>query len=84
MQLTQIQLDAIKKQYRLSPREIQIVDLILKGIESNEEISKNLGVTVLSAKRYVHDLYAKIGISSKLGVALKIINSIHKSNPMSF
>lgn len=78
MELTKKQLEQIKIQYRLSPRETQIVELILKGVESNEDISTNLGVTVLSAKRYVHDLYAKIGISSKLGVALKIINSIHK------
>ena len=78
MQLTQKQLDEIKQQYRLSPRETQIVDLILKGVESNADIADNLGVTVLSAKKYVHDLYSKIGTSTKLSVALKLINSIHK------
>jgi len=78
MQLTQKQLEQIKKKYRLSPRETQIVELILQGVDSNAEIAKRLGVTVLSAKRYVHDLYSKIGTSSKLSVALTIIDSIQK------
>lgn len=78
MQLTKKQLDQIKKQYRLSPRETQVVDLILKGVDSNVEMTKILGLHIGTTRRYVHDVYAKIGISSKLGVALKVINSIHK------
>jgi ATP/maltotriose-dependent transcriptional regulator MalT len=78
MKLSPKQLEQIKKQYRLSPRETQIVELILQGVESNEDLSKNLGVTLLSAKRYVHDLYGKMGTSTKLSITLKVIDSIHK------
>jgi len=78
MQLTKEQREQIKNQYRLSPRETQIVELILKGIESNSDIAKNLNVTLLSAKRYVHDLYSKMGTSTKLSIVLKILDSIHK------
>ena len=78
MQLTQKQLEKIKQQYRLSPRETQIVELILQGVDSNEKMTKILGLHIGTTRRYVHDVYAKIGISSKLGVALTIIDSIHK------
>jgi len=78
MELTKKQLEEIKKQYRLSPRETEVVDLILQGVDSNEEISKRLGVSLAVAKRYVHDVCAKFRISSKLGIAIEIINSIHK------
>ena len=77
MELTAKQLEQVRKQYRLSPRETQIVELILQGVESNAEIAEKLNVTVLSAKRYVHDLYAKIGTSTKLSVALIVIDSIN-------
>ncbi|HCO92968.1 MAG TPA: hypothetical protein DIU00_03300 [Phycisphaerales bacterium] len=78
MELTPNQLEQIRKQYRLSPRETQIVDLILRGYDSNAEIALVLDITDGTAKQYVHDLYGKTQTSSKLRLALKIINSIHE------
>jgi len=78
MQLTQVQLDAIKKQYRLSPRETQIVELILKGVDSNAEIAKNLDLSTGTVKQYVHVLFARFHINSKTNLVLKIFESIHK------
>ena len=84
MQLTKKQLDQIKKQYRLSPRETQIVELILKGVDSNAEIAKRLGLTTATVKQYVHVLYARVQVGSgtqvdtKLSLAIKIIDSIQK------
>ena len=78
MELMSKQLEQIKKQYRLSPRETQIVELILQGVDSNEKMTKILGLHIGTTRRYVHDLYGKMGTSTKLSIALKIINSIHK------
>jgi len=78
MQLTQKQLEKIKKQYRLSPRETQIVDLILQGIESNAEIAKRIGISTGTSKQYAHVLFAKVQAESKLDLAMKIVDSIQK------
>ena len=78
MQLTKKQLDAIKKQYRLSPRETQIVELILKGVDSNEKIASKIGISTGTVKQYTHVLFAKVQAVSKLDLAMKIIDSIHK------
>ena len=78
MELTQKQLEQVRKQYRLSPRETQIVDLILRGADSNEKLTNILKLHIGTTRRYVHDVYAKTQTSSKLSLALKIINSIHE------
>jgi len=78
MQLTQKQLEQIKNQYRLSPRETQIVELILKGVDSNAEIAKNLDLSTGTVKQYVHVLFARFHINSKTNLVLKIFESIHK------
>lgn len=76
MKLTQKQLEQIKKQYRLSPRETQIVDLILQGVDSNAEIAKKLGLTTNTIKQYVHVLFARINTSSKTNLVIKIFESL--------
>jgi len=76
MKLTKKQLEKIKKQYRLSPRETQIVYLILKGVDSNREIAKTLGISLGVAKRYVHDVCVKSGKSSKLEIAILLIDQL--------
>jgi len=78
MQLTQKQLDSIKKQYRLSPRETQIVELILEGVDSNAEIAKRLGLSTGTVKQYVHVLFARFYINSKTNLVIKIFESIQK------
>ena len=80
MQLTKKQLDAIKEQYKLSPRETQIVELILKGVDSNAEIAENLGLSTGTVKQYVHVLFARFHINSKTKLVLTIVDSIHKNH----
>ena len=71
MKITEKQLEKFCKKYRLSPRESQILKLIIDGVDSNAEIAKRLGVTLLSAKVYVHNLYAKVGVSSKVKLVVQ-------------
>ncbi|MHC4206960.1 MAG: response regulator transcription factor [Planctomycetota bacterium] len=76
MKLTKKQLEQIKTQYRLSPRETQVVDLILQGVDSNAELAKSLGLTIATIKQYVHVLFAKFHINSKTNLVIKIFESI--------
>ena len=76
MKLTKKQLEQIKNQYRLSPRETQIVELILQGVDSNAEIAKKLGLSTGTIKQYVHVLFARFNISSKTNLVIKIFESI--------
>jgi DNA-binding CsgD family transcriptional regulator len=57
--------------YGITPREAQILDLILQGIDSNQEIADKLGITVSTAKFYMHTIYIRTNINSKLALAMK-------------
>jgi len=76
MELTQKQLEQVRKHFRLSPRETQIVDLILRGIDSNAEIARIIGISTGTVKQYTHVLFAKVKAELKLSLAMKIIDSI--------
>lgn len=80
MKLSAKTLARIKNHYRLSPRETQVVELILLGIDSNAEIANRLGVSLGVAKRYVHDVCVKLGKSSKLELAILLIDGLMKDN----
>jgi DNA-binding CsgD family transcriptional regulator len=66
MNLTKKQLEAIKTYYSLSNRQIQIVELMLSGIESNQDLAKSIGITTATLKVYMRHLYAKLGVNSKM------------------
>lgn len=59
-------LKQIQKKYRLTDREIQVIELLFQGIDSNKDIAKKLGVTVGTAKAYVHSIFIKLRVKTKL------------------
>lgn len=54
---------------RLTPREMQIVSLIVLGCK-NKEIATRLGVTEQVVKNYLRTVYDKTGVSDRLELAL--------------
>ena len=54
---------------RLTPRELQIVALIVQGCK-NKEIGLRLGVTEQVVKNYLRSVYDKTGVSDRLELAL--------------
>lgn len=54
---------------RLTPRERQLVDAILDGVD-NREIAQRLGVKEQTVKNQLTALYRKTGASSRLELAL--------------
>jgi DNA-binding NarL/FixJ family response regulator len=58
---------------RLTPREMQIVALIVQGCK-NKEIANRLGVTEQVVKNYLRSVYDKTGVSDRLELALFTIH----------
>ena len=51
------------KEKQLSPRERQVVELLLQGCE-NDEIAKQLNITPRTVKAYLNRLFLRFGINS--------------------
>lgn len=77
MKLTPRQLDKLREAFRLSPREIEVLGLLLEGVGSNEELARRLGVTVPTAKTLLRFVYAKTGRASKHEVIILCIDMLH-------
>jgi len=58
---------------RLTPKEIQIVALIVQGFK-NKEIACHLGTTEQVIKNYLRNVYDKTGVSDRLELALFTIH----------
>lgn len=53
----------------LTPREVEIVGLVGKGL-SNKEIARELGVSVPTVRTHLNKVYEKIGLVSRVELAL--------------
>ena len=74
------------KTVRLSPRERQIVDLLLQGCENNE-IAKELNIARRTVKAHFNRLFLRFGIADgikrvKLAILLHRRQACQKSNYM--
>ncbi len=52
----------------LSPRERQLVGLVVKGLR-NREIAARLGITEGTVKVYLHAIFARLGVTSRTELA---------------
>jgi DNA-binding NarL/FixJ family response regulator len=55
---------AFRRRYRLSAREGQITELILRGWD-NRHIAQALGITVTTTKKHVGRIFDKVGVDSR-------------------
>jgi DNA-binding CsgD family transcriptional regulator len=72
--LTDEELARVGRRYRLTPRELELVGLILEGADSNRQIAERMGVSLLTSKNRLVSVYRKTRTSSKLELALKIVS----------
>jgi DNA-binding NarL/FixJ family response regulator len=56
--------DAVKRCYRLSDREAQVVDLVLRGY-GNRDIALALGIAPTTAKKHLSSIFTKVGVDSR-------------------
>jgi len=61
------------KQYRLTRREVEIV-MAVAGGESNKDIAQRLNVREDTVKHHISNVFAKLGVSSRLELAVFAIN----------
>jgi DNA-binding NarL/FixJ family response regulator len=59
----------------LTGRELQIVELISRGL-SNKEISRNLSIETCTAKNHVQNILQKLGVHRRSQAAAKVRDSI--------
>jgi DNA-binding NarL/FixJ family response regulator len=57
----------------VTPREEQVVALVAEGL-SNREIAQELGVSEHTVKKYVFRIFEKLGISTRVELALYAVN----------
>ncbi len=63
-----------EKEYNLSKRELEVLELILKG-ESTEQISNSLFISNNTVKKHSLNLYRKFNVNSRL----QLVNLIHSA-----
>ena len=59
----------LARPFNLTTRELEIVDRVVKG-ESNKEIAASLGVTEDTVKHHLTSVFDKVGVSSRVELAV--------------
>jgi DNA-binding CsgD family transcriptional regulator len=62
---------AFRQRYRLSARESQITELVLRGC-GNREIAQTLGITTATAKKHLGRIFDKVGVDSRSQLRAKL------------
>lgn len=62
----------LKRRYDLTPREIEIADLVCRGLE-NGSIAKHLKIRPGTVKAHVRNIYRKVKVSSKIRMLLRFV-----------
>jgi len=72
MKLGEESREELRKDYRLSPREVELLELVLEGIDSNAKLARRMGIATGTVKQYLHVLFAKFRVSSKVGLIIAV------------
>jgi len=64
-------ISAFRDRYRLSRREIQVAELVLRGYR-NRHIAATLGITSATIKKHLSRIFEKVGVDSRAQLASKL------------
>jgi DNA-binding NarL/FixJ family response regulator len=53
----------------LTPRELEIVSMVAKGLR-NKEIARKLAIAEGTVKIHLHNIYQKLGVDSRVALTL--------------
>jgi DNA-binding CsgD family transcriptional regulator len=70
--------DAFIDKYHITPRENNIIAIMAKGL-SNKEIAYELGITAMTVKNHIYNIYQKAGAKSKVELLILMNNYDHNS-----
>ena len=76
VKLTTEQLDTLRKAFRLSPRETQIIALLFSGITDSAALAREMKLTVGSTKGILSRVYAKGRVSDKTQLVLACLDTL--------
>jgi DNA-binding CsgD family transcriptional regulator len=71
-------LDNLVREYNISKREREIMELILEG-KSNKEIEGQLFISFNTVKNHIYNLYQKLGVNSRSQLMHLVMTSNHAS-----
>jgi len=64
---------------RPSERQWLIIEQVAHGL-TNREIARNLGISDKVIKKYVSEIYLRLGVRNRMGLALWYEEQVHKGN----
>jgi DNA-binding CsgD family transcriptional regulator len=64
-------MSVFKNRYRLSKREIQVIELVLRGY-NNGHIAKTLGITPATTKKHLSRVFAIVAVDSRAQLTSKL------------
>jgi DNA-binding NarL/FixJ family response regulator len=62
----------VQKKYDLTPREIEIAELVCNGLR-NGSIAKHLRIRPGTVKTHTRNIYRKVRVRSKIGMLLRLV-----------
>jgi two-component system nitrate/nitrite response regulator NarL len=69
-----------RKEYGLTPRELDIIAKIASG-HSNKEVGEEFSISERTVKHHLTNIFSKVGVSSRLQLALFAVNHHLMSDP---
>jgi DNA-binding CsgD family transcriptional regulator len=69
-----IEVTVMAQDYQLSKREREVIGLLLQG-QSNKLIALSLGISERTVEFHLTNIYAKLQVSSRIELILKLVNS---------
>jgi DNA-binding CsgD family transcriptional regulator len=65
-------LDSFRRRYRLSGREAQVAELVIRG-RRNREIAVALGITSETTKKHLKRVFGKVGVRTRVQLANRLM-----------
>jgi DNA-binding NarL/FixJ family response regulator len=63
----------VGRRYELTPRELQIAELVCRGYR-NDRIARDLRIRPGTVKTHVRNIYRKVKVRSKIAMLLRFVN----------
>lgn len=63
----------VRRRYELTPRELQIAELVCRGFR-NDRIARDLRIRPGTVKTHVRNIYRKVKVKSKIAMLLRFVN----------
>jgi len=67
----------LRRRYHMSPREVQVADLVCRGF-TNGQIASKLEIKHGTAKTHLRNIYRKVRVKNKITMLLKLVDGANK------